>query len=63
MPFAVLIGYGPVQLRFFSGFVTGLPNTRNTNLDLLGKGMAAAKDGSIDGEMIAAMDLGGSRAG
>jgi hypothetical protein len=27
MPFAVFIGYGPVRLRFFSGFVTGLPNT------------------------------------
>jgi len=23
-----LIGYGPVWLRSFSGFVTGLPNTR-----------------------------------
>jgi len=27
IPFAVLIGYGPVWLWFFSGFVTGLPNT------------------------------------
>src|SRR6266545_4481259 len=27
MPFAVFIGYGPVWLRFFSGSVTGLPNT------------------------------------
>jgi len=27
IPFAVFIGYGLVRLRFFSGFVTGLPNT------------------------------------
>jgi len=29
IPFAVFIGYGLVRLRFFSGFVTGLPNTMN----------------------------------
>ena len=27
IPFAVFIGYGLVWLQFFSGFVTGLPNT------------------------------------
>jgi len=36
IPFAVFIGYGLVRLRFFSGFVTGLPNTTSvTNHTIL----------------------------